>query len=595
MSVSTVDIRARLRAIPFVMPPPPPALAAAAKETAAEAASEASAQKAAAELQGRGRGPLLPTGRRTHRPGRRPARGREKSGEWKKFSFNTDIFPEEPIILLDKSIEVLQKVLDIITPILKLVQLFLSSFASFSMLVKALISGVKTVINQWLQDLLGSGVYMNILVPPTFVKGGGNFNYKRMATGGFNGFMGRLSVSMYNRADPNRPIFTPKASVGGFIILVDAESPDEFFTTLKALNNLFSFMDTFPLHMEFPPPVNVRTVYGKFVSKKYPKGRNGVQLKWDAPPGFGGLLSWYRISRSKSAGGILTKEHKIPDKLGGPDGFIRAVWKRIVTVQMGGKAEWPEVITYAYNDKTFNGGQPKTVKANPINGGGTFIDYDIPTGDDDPKQYYYVIESGFPGMWGSRCSEISVPIEEEYISENSIAVIKHGNGSLEKLSPGIGALGFWSSIQMRHVIPFMPLLVDLLNKLMNSIEGMIKTSNDSFSSFLDGLVEKLNQYKQLIEILLAILEQMKKISLGPAVAFLYVPPETGGVNGFLSRVKSAKIPDGGFTGPNGITAGIVFLLGAAAKDPYNNSDEENLNKQAKALDKSFNLLMDLLT
>jgi len=301
MSVSTtVDVRARLRAIPFVTPPPPPALAAAAEEAAAEAASEASAKKAAEEL-------------------------KLKAGEWKEFDLNLDIFPTAPITLLDKSIGVLQKILNIITPILKLVQLFLSSFVSFSMLVKALISGVKTVINQWLQDLLGSGVYMNILVPPTFLKGSGNFNYKRMATGGFEGFIGRLSVSMYNRADPNRPIFTPKASVGGFIILVDTESLDEFFTTMKALNNLFSFMDTFPLHMEAPPPVNVRTVYGNFVSNEYPEGRNGVQLKWDAPPGFGGLLSWYRISRSKSAGGILTTEHKIPEKLGGPDGFVRAV------------------------------------------------------------------------------------------------------------------------------------------------------------------------------------------------------------------------------------------------------------------------------
>jgi len=63
----------------------------------------------------------------------------------------------------------------------------------------------------------------------------------------------------------------------------------------------------------------------------------------------------------------------------------------------------------------------------------------------------------------------------------------------------------------------------------------------------------------------------------------------------MSRIRSAQQPSGGFTGPNGTTAGIVFMFGAAQKSPIGDTDEAAIKAQTEALQTSFNTIMSLLT
>lgn len=598
--MANLDIKARVRAFPDVGIPVPPSKVAEINAARQAAANEESAKSSREKLQ-------------------------EKSGEWVEFDGGFD-FITDPLVpsleVLDKTMGVLQKIISVLQPVLKIVEIFISSFSSFSTLVTAILGVAKNLVNEWAQDLAGSGVYANFLVPPAFIKNPGGVNIQKLSTGGFQGFLSRLSVSLNNRADPNRPQFSSNASVGAFIILVDSESLDTFYSGMKQLHSLFGSIGGFSAYFEPPPPSNIRTTYGNFVSDEYPEGKNGVKLQWDAPPGFSGLSYYYRLSRSPIQGGAITQKEEIPEDLAGPNGFIRAVQERLSTFFSATKTKnntfeptlgspqesegggWPLVTYYEYADPDFNGGSPAVIKADVVNGSAEYIDYDIPIeGEDDdirPKhlQYYYVIETGWPrlGEWGPRSAEQMVPIETDCINPGSVAVVQHGNGALERLSSGIGkGLGVWSSLQTRYVVPFLPLLIDLLNKMVTGLEGMSKNSNNAFRDFLQGLEDKISRYKQILEVLVAILNQLRKILLGPSISFLYVPPEEGGITKFMTRVRSAEQPDEGFSGPSGITAGMVFMFGAVSKDPFGNTNEDTINEQTKNLEKSFNLIMELLT
>lgn len=589
--MATLNIKANIRAVPYVAPPAPPSRAEEAA-AAADAALEASAIATATDnLQ-------------------------EKSGSWHSFSLG-NVIPEAPIVILDKTVSVLQKVMNILTPILKILQMLISAFASFSALLSALIDFVQIGVNKWAKDMMGAGAYMNVIVPPGLMKNfQGSIASGFMATGGFEGFMARLGVSLRNTADPNRPTFSEDAKVGGFVIIIDSESPASFFVSMKQLGNLFDFMNLLPINTDPPPPTNVRGLFGMYYSrekfKDEPEGKLGIELKWDAPP-LKVSPMFYRISRSKIPGGEQVITNPLPTKLGGPDGFIHAVRVRLaaffskpepnapVDESAPKKGEWPPVIEYKYKDPDFNGNSPKVVKANPVTGGGSFIDYDIPMKGENPReyQYYYVIEAGFgtatDGIWGPKTPEITVPMPSGCIPPEMAAAVQHGNGKMEYVTVGLGALGSWSSISLKMVIPFMPLLIEMLNKLLNMLKGMLSTSSSAFIEFITALQEKIEYYMEIIIILSAIVTQVKNIKLDQSVSFLFVPVEEGGVSGFMSRMRQAEQPPGGFTGPNGMTAGIVFMFGAAQKSPIGESEKSVINAQTALLQTSFNMIMSLLT
>jgi hypothetical protein len=518
---------------------------------------------------------------------------------WKILTKVPDL-PDQVIKSLDKAVSTLSTALTALTKVLKLLQFFISSFSSFSAILQTFVTFAQKQLAQFTGDLLSGGVYYNILIPPAFLKA---ISDSRNSTGGYNGFLQRLKVSLNNPADKNAPRFSQNAQMGGFIILCDTETLIDFYKGLRFLADMFDFFKLFPIDLEPLPPRNVRTVSGYF---DYGDGTRklGVKVSWDAPRVTG--FTQYRLSRSQKRGGVYTITHPIPDKLFGPkgkakEGLLVAAQYRLAS----GSGEWPPVEKWEYNDPAFNKGNPVVVRANPVNGGGSYIDFDVPPDSVEiSKEYFYVVESGFVGLYGPRTPEVMAVVNlKGCINADQQAVVLQKGGNLEFISSGSGSLGQWSSIQTRAVIPFLDTVVDMLNKFVGGLAGALKTNSKSFTDFLNGMLKKINGYKDILNTLLGIIIAIENFFTGaPRIAFLNIPPAVGGTTNFMSRVTNAVQPPGGFTGVNGYTVGIVFAYGEVNLE-YDGSmtqaDFEVLKKalqvKSDALGKAFSLLLKALS
>ena len=95
-----------------------------------------------------------------------------------------------------------------------------------------------------------------------------------LGSGGFQNFLSTLGASFYNSADKNKPVFSDEAMITGFIILIDADTLDQFFTTMLTFSKMFNFMDLLPINIKPAAPKNIRGVL------KYDKNKKayGVSL-----------------------------------------------------------------------------------------------------------------------------------------------------------------------------------------------------------------------------------------------------------------------------------------------------------------------------
>lgn len=529
-----------------------------------------------------------------------------KSGEWTAFDLDTSIVPNFTIEKLEKATEKLKNISDVLASIMKFLQLFLTSFNSFSGIISSLLDFVDTEINKWLKDLGGAGVFFNALFPPGFNRNLlANLANAELFTGGFPGFIKRLQVSLNNTADPNRPVFSSDALVGGLIILVDAkndEDAEKFYEAWEQLKEQFNFLNLLPINTSPSPPTNIRGV------SKLENGQYKILLEMDPPAVKPGPIR-YRISRSIVPGGVPTKTRDIPKNLFGDDGFLNALKKRMSNFFAAKAAkrrglpppketgDWPTRIVYVYDDR-----DPEIIRPNIVNGTGQFIDDQIEADENgDPKvsQYYYVVESGFGrgNIWvgGSRSNEIAVPVEKSCIDSGIAAVIEHKKGHREYISAGRGGIGKWSSIRTQLLLPFLPQLTRMINSFLKTLKGMVKNTSDSFSDFIKGIQEKFETYSFIIDLMLSLIQKLQETTVNNNVAFLYIKPQKGGVQEFMRRVRTAKQPEDGFSDKEGICAGVVFMFGAPDFDPFGDSDSQSISLQAEAISKSFEILMQLLT
>jgi hypothetical protein len=470
----------------------------------------------------------------------------------------------------------------ILTKIMNLLQLFINSFSSFTSILSTFIKYSQNQVQNLSNELAGAGVFANIIVPPAFLK---SFQ-SDLATGGFNGFIQRLTVSLYNSSDVNAPHFSSSGQVGGFIILLDTPTLSDFYKGMNFLNGMFDFMNLFPINTDPPPPRNLRGAANYY---KQPDGNSklGVKLDWDAPV-FQGFTN-YKIFRSTKSGGVPTSTQQVPTKLIGPSGHEEEGLLTAAKMYMfGGDYEWPTVTVNAYNDPTFNGGSPVVVPSNTFNGSGTYYDFDVDT--KEGKHYYYVVQSGFSsvGLWGPNSPQVGVTTYPAgCISQKQQAVVPNSTG-VELLSAGAGSLGQWSAIQAQAVLPFVKPIMDLLNGLLSSLGGSLKTNSKAFSDFLTGIVQKFEKYQSYITVVSSMITALETFFSGaPKIAFLEVSPATGGIDNFINRVKQAQTPSGGFSGPSGYTMGVVFVYGE-------NNSGDTYGTQIKEISAAFSVIQKCL-
>lgn len=518
---------------------------------------------------------------------------------------------------LGKTLSTLDKVVKFLSPILKILELYISSFNSFAKLLSSAIDSIQKVLSRYESNLGNAGIFMNIIIPPAFLPNAkGNFNIARLYSGGFQGFLNRMDTSLYDVNDPNRPDFPNSADVvGGAIILVDTVGLNEFFRAWMQVMNLLDLNKLFNIQMTPLPPRNIRGRSGYF-DDGTGKQKFGIELEWDAP---GVPASAFKVSRSVAPGGEIKHVEDIPTSIAG---LIKAIKKMLATH----KAEWPTKIDRVYVDPDFKG--PHKVLANPATGGGSYVDYNIPGLDSsgkhvdtgaylDPKKpfipdhqrYYYVVQSiatpliAIPavpfGIEGPQSREIRVTAKTCENSFQTANVIEHEDGSFELLSAGFSLQNKWSSVRLNLIVPWVPETIKFFNVLIESLQGMLNDASDSFVAFLKQLTDKIQNYITTLRIIQTLVTQLKKFIIGESVAFLWVPPTTGGTKKFVQRVRSAKLPAGqrSFSGPAGITAGIVMMFGysIAGLNTLSDSDKAKFKTQFDVVSKSFKFLVSLLT
>ena len=592
-----IDITGRISSYPYVMP---------------NVVVEALAAEKAAEEAGSGSGSGGSSGGGGSGSGGGSGGGGAGGLEWNKMNIPTVNL--DPIVKpLDKFTKFLDKIVKLIDPILSFIELFMNTFNSFSKIVQAILNLAKKSIN----ELAGGakvGAYVNILVPPAFQDGvQSNFDISKMSSGGFKGFLSRMSASLYDTKDNQRPFYGPEGQVGGMIFAVDSESLDQFFVGMKQFASFFDYVKLFRFDLAPPPPTNIKGRCGFFEDPDNPsKSKFGIILEWQGKvmPGL-----TFAVSRSRVRGGEGTVVPFAPTSLTGEDGLFTVIKNRFAAKDY----KWPEKVVWVYKDMTFNKGtgNPVIVKAN-INGGGTYVDFDIPMdasglkpGAETPVEVYYTINAiasantkavytpeeiaaESPSIIGPRSSELKVALKFCDDSVESTSVILHDPGTFEFIAPGFGGMGKWTQVQVTAMIPFMPDLAEMLNSLLDSMMGMTANSSDAFGDFIDQIKEKIETYVDMLNTLNQVVQEIKKFIIGPSVSFLYVPPDTGGTAGFISRVNAATVPNPPFSGPKGVTAGVVLMFGYS---PLGLSDttKKLYETQFKLLKTTFGTLNELFS
>jgi hypothetical protein len=504
----------------------------------------------------------------------------------------------DPVLsTLDKGITALDTAITFLTKILKILQLYISAFSSFSSLMATFVTYGKKAISGYAKDLVSTGVYFNIFVPPAYQPDQiSNVKYTKLASGGFNEFIQTLKVSLNSTADVNTPKFSDQAAVGGFIIMVDAETPDAFFRGVQFLVDNLGFTDIIPINTKTLPPIGIKSSAGYFTQSDGISQKFGIKLEWNSPPVRN--FTQYRISRSQvSGGGEIETTHPVPNKLFGPkghpeEGLFYSTWQRLRT------GYWPEVITKSYLDPDFNDGKPVVQTVNPVgNWSGSYIDYDVNPSEN--RKYYYVLQSGFSliNNWSPYSSEIGVPtFPKNCVSQNMVGAAMHENGEVHLISIG-EKLGQWSAVRPLLLIPYVPVLIEMLNTFLNSLEGSLKTNSKGFVDFIKGIERKFKTFKSYIQTLADMIVALENIFTGlPEIGILNLPPKAGGTTNFINRILKATPPPGGFTGPEGVTMGIVFVYGNYRVDVDAFGEKvEDMDAQVNALSKTFASIEKLLT
>jgi hypothetical protein len=517
------------------------------------------------------------------------------SSSWKKVSTINLPFVKNTISFLNKSvITPLSTLVSLLEKILKIVQLFISTFNSFSQLLLAVINYAQSLVDQYATSALDFGFYAAAFAPPAFYKKAKGVNDFSMSRGGFNGFITRLQSSLDNTKDNNRPVFGNFDIVGGWVILIDSETLDDVMVGLDQLSKMFDFMKLFGLNLTPPPPTNLRGTCGEFQQGSATAPSFGVKIEWDNNY----IASAYNIYRSQVQGGIETTYSYTPTNLmdnkdTGEVGLITVMWDNIenAIASISGSSDHinvdallPEKTEGLYNDPQFNNGHPVTV----INTGGPSLNYidqfftaksgsngidQITTVDLNGNtvpltQVFYVIKSTVlpPAILeGPKSIELDVTIKTCNDVLSTANTIPQSNGRFEFLSAGIGQLNSWTSIHGSAMLPWFKEIIKVFDKMFDSLRGMVTNASKAFSQFLNDLAKRIEFYVSIINTMVFVVNAFEKFLLGPSISFLVLPPATGGMDTFVQRIQNARQPAGQkFSGPEGVSIGVVITYGVGA-------------------------------
>lgn len=460
----------------------------------------------------------------------------------------------DPKAALGKIGELNDQLINIVNILETLLQIINTFQSDYNNLYKALQFLVKTLLQQ-VQDLIVSlsstGIYILPLVPDM-----SPLNPDYRPGGGFPAFSKKINHALFNTQDPNRPVFNSKEDyVGGVVLALTAGS--NYGSMIKDLRVLSKFVGGLSDQDKVSPPKRLQAIPGLYrlrdaadtYKKAHPEDdvgffreavaapkAAGVKLIWDAPEGVRGIR-WYKIYRSDSYKGSPVIDRFTNEQVRTP----------VAPDGSGGD------LVFEYRDLRFNGGVPLIFDSDPESGGALeYLDFEV----EQEATYFYKVVPVFedPDKFfnGQSPNEFIEGSLASNIASAKVSVCLPPGVFSEFLEtpdgiiPGIpsGSPPYWYNATLRQVLgPDLDQAFKGLTRMLNSLWGLVQTSNDHFNSFLDGVKDFLQETKQLIDLLQKVIAALEALKLSGSAIALSIPMEKGGVQGFYDRLNSANVPD----------------------------------------------------
>jgi hypothetical protein len=550
------------------------------------------------------RPPLLPNGTTLNTNNKK---WKGKSGSLNPIAAITDSVgfnPESTIDTLQSINDGLITIVDILETALNIINTIQTDYLNFYKALQFTIRQLLEQLQQLLVSISSTGIYILPVVPDISPL---DSNYP--PGGGFDAFRNKVNKSLFNRDDPNRPIFnSPGDIVGGVVIALVGGS--NLGTLIKDLRVLSRFVSGLFDSDKVNPPKSLQATPGIYKLRESGITRNnldpedsvsffrdlavgpqalGIKLSWDEPDGIVNA-QWYKVFRSRSSKGDPVYdengEHaRNPEASDGSGGEL----------------------LYEYRDMSFNGGQPVIINSEG-DSSLEFIDFDVIEGE----TYYYKVLLCFE----DEDTFVRGENPEEFVDSSlfSTTVSATAAGCLPdspfkdllETPEGIvdgqasGTPPYWSNVTLRQVLG--PELDQAFKALVGAVErlwGLVQTSSDHFNTFLDSVKDTLLTTRELLTLIQRVVQSLKDLQLSGSALSLWIDPEEGGMPGFASRFNNADVPEDlqDVIYPNGdpticeIYGGFVALCGvpgpSSFKEAFDLTDQQVENiTPSKAFDNS---------
>jgi hypothetical protein len=199
----------------------------------------------------------------------------QPKGEWESFNLQ-DMLPD-PVISLAEGVDAvigpLKTMLNLIKQVLNIVKVLLIDTSN---LLKPLLEMVQKSIENFVEDLKATGLYLLPLYPSTAfndpnVKAKTAFGkYLASIGGGSEKFKQRIADSFDDVYDSKRPQFPDSSDVGAIVIAVDSGNAADVVKGIMSLSQIFTSLKWNP---EVEPPSNVTAIAGD----------GQVVVRWNMP------------------------------------------------------------------------------------------------------------------------------------------------------------------------------------------------------------------------------------------------------------------------------------------------------------------------
>lgn len=149
--------------------------------------------------------------------------------EWESYSLD-DLFPQEAATIVETSIGVASSVATLLNTLGTFVEGLSYLIIDFTDPIAAIVQQIQTEINNWIQDVTQTDVWV-LFVPP-----GPRVSQWSQGT---DEFIEKIAQSFWDTSDPSRPIFSDSASYAGIVLMAGSAGIGGFKAQLTALRNIF--------------------------------------------------------------------------------------------------------------------------------------------------------------------------------------------------------------------------------------------------------------------------------------------------------------------------------------------------------------------